>query len=101
MNGLEAIKAHDITCRPDEKWMSGKKSGDNNLVKRLSNYLINSIKVAILGFLWFILFQVPWESLPDAPLGGKIIVALVLWSVWSFMVMVVSGELDKKDSNKR
>ena len=71
------------------------------MIKRLSNYLINSMKVAILGFLWFILFQVPWESLPKAPLGGKLIVAVMVWSVWSFMVMIVSGELDKKDSNKR
>ena len=70
------------------------------MIKRLSNYLINSMKVAILGFLWFILFQIPYEKLLNAPLGGKIIAGLLLWSVWSFMVMIVSGELDKKDSNK-
>ena len=66
------------------------------MIKRFSNYILNSIKVAILGFLWFILFQVPWESLPKAPLGGKIIAAVMLWAVWSFMVMIVSSELDKK-----
>ena len=71
------------------------------MIKRLSNYLFNSMKVAILGFIWFILFQIPYASIPNAPLGGKIIAGIVLWSVWSFMVMIVSGELDKKDSNKR
>lgn len=66
------------------------------MVTRLGRYLLNSIKVAILGFLWFILFQVPWESLPGAPLGGKLIAAVMVWSVWSFMVMIVSAELGKE-----
>lgn len=65
------------------------------MIKRLNNYLLNSMKVAILGFCWFILFQVPWEFLPNAPLGGKLIVALVVWSVWSFMVMIVDDEVGK------
>ena len=72
-----------------------------NMINRFKNYVLNSMKVAILGFLWFILFQVPWESLPNAPLGGKLIAAVMVWAVWSFMVMIVSGELDKKDSNKK
>lgn len=61
------------------------------MATRLGRYLLNSIKVAILGFLWFNLFQIPWESLPGAPLGGKLIVAVVVWAVWGFMVMIVSG----------
>lgn len=65
------------------------------MIKRLSKYLLNSMKVAILGFVWFILFQIPWESLPNAPLGGKLIVAVVVWSAWSFMVMIVSEEIGK------
>ena len=65
------------------------------MIKRLSKYLLNSMKVAILGFCWFILFQIPWESLPNAPLGGKLIVAVVVWAVWSFMVMIVSEEIGK------
>ena len=65
------------------------------MIKRLNEYLLNSIKVAILGFLWFILFHVPWESLPNAPLGGKVIVAIMTWAVWSFMVMIVSGMIGK------
>ena len=65
------------------------------MIKRLSKYLLNSIKGAIIGFCWFMLFQVPWESLPNAPLGGKLIVAVMVWAVWSFMVMIVSDEFDK------
>ena len=65
------------------------------MIKWLSKYLLNSIKVAILGFCWFILFQVPWESLPNTPLGGKLIVAVMVWAVWSFMMMIVSDELGK------
>ena len=68
------------------------------MIKRLNGYLLNSIKVAILGFLWFILFQVPWESLPNAPIGGKLIVAALVWATWSFMVMIVSGEIGKDKS---
>ena len=65
------------------------------MIKRLSKYLLNSIKVAIIGFCWFILFQIPWESLPNASLGGKLFVAVVVWAVWSFMVMIVSDEVGK------
>lgn len=72
-----------------------------NMINRLNNYILNSIKVAILGFIWYGLFQFPWEKLPDAPLGGKIFIGVMAWAVWSFMVIIVSGELDKKDSNKR
>lgn len=65
------------------------------MIKRISKYLLNSMKVAILGFCWFILFQIPWESLPTAPLGGKLIVAVVVWATWNFMVMIVSEEIGK------
>lgn len=65
----------------------------NDIINRFSNYLLNSIKLGILGFLWYGLFQVPWESLPEAPLGGKLIVAVMVWAVWSFMVIIVSGEI--------
>ena len=65
------------------------------MIKLLSKYLLNSIKVAIIGFCWFMLFQVPWESLPNAPLGGKLIADVMVWAVWNFMVMIVSGEVGK------
>ena len=69
------------------------------MMNRLGNYLINSMKVAILGFLWYGIFKFPWESLANAPLGGKIFVCLMSWAIWSFMTMIVSGELDKRDKN--
>ncbi len=65
------------------------------MIKRFNNYILNSIKVAIIGFCWFMLFQVPWKSLPNAPLGGKLIAVVMVWAVWSFMVMIVSDELGK------
>lgn len=63
------------------------------MINRLNNYLLNSVRVAIMGFLWLILFKFPWETLPNAPLVGKLIAAVALWSVWSFMVMIASGEV--------
>lgn len=65
------------------------------MIRRISKYILNSMKVAILGFCWFILFQIPWESLPKAPIGGKLIVAVVVWATWNFMVMIVSEEIGK------
>ena len=69
------------------------------MLKRLSDYLLNSIKLGILGFLWYGLFKFPWKSLVNAPISGKIFVAVMGWAVWSFMVMIVSGQLDRKSSN--
>ena len=70
------------------------------MATRLGRYLLNSIKVAIIGFVWFILFHLPWESLLGAPLGGKLIAAVMMWAVWNFMVMIVSGELGKEGGAK-
>lgn len=69
------------------------------MIKRLSDYILNSIKVGILGFLWYGLFKFPWKSLVNAPIGGKVFVVVMMWAIWSFMVMIVSGELDKRDKN--
>ena len=69
---------------------------ETDMMKRFNNYLINSCKVAILGFIWYGLFKFPWKSLVNAPLGGKIFVVVMMWAIWSFMVMIVSGELDDK-----
>lgn len=66
------------------------------MIKRFNNYVLNSMKVGILGFLWYGLFKFPWEKLLDAPLGGKIFVVVMMWAIWSFMTMIVSGELDKR-----
>ena len=69
------------------------------MLKRLSDYILNSMKLGILGFIWYGLFKFPWKSLVNAPISGKIFVAVMAWAVWSFMVMIVSGELDRKSSN--
>ena len=80
--------------------MTEKQTRGLGVATRLGRYLLNSIKVAIIGFCWFMLFQVPWESLPKAPLGGKLIAAVMVWAVWSFMVLIVSGELGKEGGAK-
>ena len=63
------------------------------MIKRFNNYMLNSCKVAILGFCWAILFHVPYDRLLDAPLGGKIIAAVMGWAIWSFMVLIVANEI--------
>jgi hypothetical protein len=70
------------------------------MIKRFNNYLLNSMKVAILGFLWYGLFKFPWKSLVNAPLGGKVFVGVMTWAVWSFMVMIVSGELGRRKDER-
>lgn len=34
--------------------------------------------------------------MPTAPLGGKIIIGVITWAVWSFMVMIVDDGQDGK-----
>lgn len=70
------------------------KSEKRTWTKRFNDYLLNSCKVAILGFVWYGLFKFPWKSLVNAPLGGKIFVGVVMWAIWSFMVIIVDGQLD-------
>jgi len=65
------------------------------MIKRFNNYMLNSCKVAILGFLWYSIFKFPWETLPNVPLGGKIFVGVMAWAWWSFMVMIVDIQDDK------
>ena len=48
------------------------------MIKRFNNYILNSMKVAIVGFIWYGLFKFPWQSLVNAPLGGKIFVGVML-----------------------
>ena len=69
------------------------------MIKRLNNYILNSMKVGILGFIWYGLFKFPWKSLANAPISGKIFVCVMGWAIWSFMTMIVSGELDKRGKN--
>ena len=65
------------------------------MLKRLNNYILNSMKLGILGFIWYGIFKFPWKSLVNAPISGKIFAAVMGWAVWSFMVLVVSDEIDK------
>lgn len=70
------------------------------MIKRLNNYMLNSCKVAILGFLWYGLFKIPWEEVLDAPLGAKIFVGVMTWAWWSFMVMIVSEEPGRRKDER-
>ena len=50
MNGLEAMRAHDATCKPEENWLPHKGVAKfGNIIKRFYNYLLNSLKVVIIG----------------------------------------------------
>lgn len=67
------------------------------MVKRFGRYVFNSMKVAIVCMSFFALQHlVPWAAVPTAPLGGKIIVGVITWAVWSFMVMIVDADQDDK-----
>ena len=41
------------------------------MIKRFNNYILNSMKVAILGFLWYGLFKFPWKSLVKEIIGER------------------------------
>ena len=66
------------------------------MLKRFSRYVFNSLKVAIVCMSFFALQHIPWTEMPTAPLGGKIIVGVITWAVWSFMVMIVDASQDEK-----
>lgn len=66
------------------------------MIKKFSRYVFNSMRVAIVCMSFFALQHIPWAELPTAPLGGKIIVGVITWAVWSFMVMIVDDGKDDK-----
>lgn len=66
------------------------------MLKRFNRYVFNSLKVAVVCMCFFALQHIPWTSMPNAPLGGKIIIGVITWAVWSFMVMVVDASQDDK-----
>lgn len=67
------------------------------MLKRFGRYVFNSLKVAVVCMSFFALQHVvPWGAVPTAPLGGKIIVGVITWAVWSFMVMIVDDGQDNK-----
>jgi len=69
------------------------------MIKRFNRYVFNSLRVAIVCMIFFA-FQhiIPWDKMPTAPLGGKIIVGVIAWAVWSFMVMIVDAQDEKGKS---
>ena len=69
------------------------------MLKRFNRYIFNSLKVANVCMGFFILQHIPWAKMPTAPLGGKIIVGVITWAVWSFMVMIVDLQDDKERGN--
>ena len=70
------------------------------MLKRFDRYVFNSLKVAIVCLIFSSLQHIPWAAIPTAPLGGKIILGVIVWSIWSFMVMVVDVQDDKGKTNK-
>lgn len=70
------------------------------MLKRFNRYIFNSLKVAIVCLSFFALQHIPWTKMPTAPLGGKIIVGVIVWTVWSFMVMIVDVQDDKEKTNE-
>lgn len=65
------------------------------MLKRFSRYVFNSLRVAIVCMSFFALQHIPWAALPTAPLGGKIIIGVITWAVWSFMVIIVDVQDNK------
>lgn len=65
------------------------------MLERFNRYVFNSLKVAIVCMCFFALQHIPWTMLPTAPLGGKIMVGVITWAVWSFIVMIVDDQNDK------
>lgn len=70
------------------------------MLERFNRYVFNSLKVAIVCMCFFALQHIPWTMLPTAPLGGKIIVGVITWAVWSFMVVIVDDQDNKGNKGK-
>ena len=59
------------------------------MIKRFNNYVFNSLKVAITGMTWYVLFAIPYEKVFEASIAAKIIFGVLVWSCWNFMTMIV------------
>lgn len=73
------------------------------MLKRFDRYVFNSLKVAITGMCWYALFAIPYEKIFEASIEAKIIFGLLVWSIWSFMTIIVELKDDggKVNTNKR
>ena len=73
------------------------------MLKRFDRYVFNSLKVAITGMCWYALFAIPYEKIFEAPIAAKVLFGLLVWSIWSFMTMIVELKDDgeKVNTSKR
>ena len=66
------------------------------MLKRLDRYVFNSLKVAITGMTWYVLFAIPCDKVFEASIAAKIIVGVLIWSCWNFMTIIVDLKDDKE-----
>ena len=73
------------------------------MIKRLNNYILNSMKVAITGMCWYALFAIPYDKVFEASIETKVLFGLLVWSIWSFMTMIVElqDDVGKVNTSKR
>lgn len=67
----------------------------DKILKRFNRYVFNSLKVAIVCLCFVALQYIPWDTIPAAPLSGKIFVGVITWAIWNFMVMIVDVQDDE------
>ena len=66
------------------------------MLKRFDRYVFNSLKVAITGMCWYVLFAIPYGKIFEASITVKVIFGLLVFSIWNFMTFIV----DLKDNNE-
>ena len=73
------------------------------MLKRFDRYVFNSLKVAITGMCWYVLFLIPYEKIFEASIGAKVIFGLLVWGIWNFMTIIVELKDDggKVNTSKR
>ena len=59
------------------------------MLKRFDRYVFNSLKVAITGMCWYVLFVIPYEKIFEASIGAKVLFGLLVWGIWNFMTIIV------------
>ena len=59
------------------------------MLKRFDRYVFNSLKVAITGMCWYVLFVIPYEKIFEASICAKVLFGLLVWGIWNFMTIIV------------
>ena len=59
------------------------------MLKRFDRYVFNSLKVAITGMCWYVLFVIPYEKIFEASIGAKVLFGLLVLGIWNFMTIIV------------